>query len=192
MSPPGQDNPAAAPAGGLGPHEDSRALQGEPATALAESPDTDVRFPLLFGNVTPAFAGEHGPEELSAAVQGAPALTAPVPPRLGPRLPIPNGRRERDGPDLCLPKPWARKRGHSSRSCVSPPLQGLWGGGMAEGQRGFPDPDTGSVLQPGPRAPPWQSSSSTADRLDPSGPVTLTAPGGGQTARQGPQRTSGC
>ena len=27
---------------------------------------------------------------------------------------------------------------------------------------------------------------------NPSGPVTLTAPGGGQTARQGPQRTSGC
>ena len=108
------------------------------------------------------------------------------------RQPKPNGRRERDGPDRSLYKPWASKQSHSSGSCVSPPRQGLWDGGMAEGQRGFPDPDTGSVLQPGPRAPPRQSSSSTADRMDPSGPVTLTAPGGGQTARQGPQRTSGC
>ena len=65
------------------------------------------------------------------------------------------------------PNPGPEKRGHSSRSWVSPPLRGLWDGGMAEGQRGFPDPDTGSVLQPGPRDSPWQSSSSTADRMEP-------------------------
>ena len=89
MSPPGQDNPAAAPAGGLGPHEDSRALQGEPATALAESPDTDVRFPLLVRNVTPAIAGEQGPEENASAVQVEPALTAPAPPVPGSGLALP-------------------------------------------------------------------------------------------------------